>query len=348
MAKSVTIKDIARRAGVSPSTVSNVLNGRFDRVSEETARRVRQVVEEMGYRPNPMARGLAGKRTDTLGVVVSSIVPHVFAHAVAGAQGVAERFGYNIVLCDNRNKEEREARSAAVLVDRSVDGIIFISSSSYRQTEAVEIVKAAGLPFVVVNRLTDPEAGLHILIENKQGTYQATQHLIELGHRAIGYIHLPVQGPKASLAAVERLDGFRQAMADYGLAVNPRWIRPGVAGEDNATPVGYAAMQEMLAEDGPTAVLCGSDYLAVGAMRAIADKGLKVPEDIAVVGHDDTPAAQYVTPPLTSVRQPMDRAGARAAEALILHLWRGTPLRGVERLPCELAVRASSSHVARI
>lgn len=302
-----------------------------------------EVVKAMGYRPNTFARGLAGKRSETLGLIVASIVSPVFAHAVSGAQAVASRFGYNILLCNNRNKEALEASAAEVLVDRHVDGIIFISSSSYQRQDALEVVKEAELPFVVINRLIDPEKGLHILVENRRGTYEATQHLIELGHSKIGCIHLPTEGPKATSAAIERLEGFRQALMAYGLG-EPRWLRPGILGDDNATTVGYAAMKEMLSGDSrPTAVVCGSDSLAVGAMRAIVDMGLRIPEDVAVIGHDDTPAADYVTPPLTSIRQPMEAAGGRAVEALIQHLWRNTPLQGVERLPCELVVRSSST-----
>lgn len=343
--KAVTLRDISARAGVSPATVSNVLNGRFDRVSHETARHVMAIAKALGYRSQSTARGSLAPRTETLGIMVSSLTAHVFSCAVAEAQATAARLGYNMLLSHIGSTKSSAVAAARSLVERAVDGIVYISSSMHASDAAIEVLKQAGRPFVIVNRLTDPEAGLHLLVENMQGTYEATQHLIELGHRRIGCIHLPVTGPKATAAATERLTGFRQALHDYGID-GERWLYRGVLGEENAVAVGYAAMCEMLSDSpAPTAVVCGTDYLAIGALEAAQDRGLRVPDDVAIVGHDDTPAAKYLRPALTSVRQPMDVAGARAVEALVHHLWRGVPLKGVEHLPCRLVVRDSSKAV---
>lgn len=345
MEKRVTIRDISRHAGVSPATVSNVLNGRTKHVSARTAAAVLKVVDELGYDTGTSLRGSHSRTRETLGLVVASIVSPLFAHAVSGAEAVASRFGYRVILCNNHGSEDAEASSAQTLIDREVDGIIFISSSTYRQQRALQLVQEAGLPYVIINRLTDPAVGLHLLVENEVAAFEATAHLIELGHRSIGCIHLPTSGPKATLAARERLQGFRRALQTYGLEEVPAWIRRGMTG-DPGFAVGYSMMASMLTEKRyPTAVVCGTDQIAMGAMRAVSERGLRVPHDVSIIGNDDMPAACYVTPALTTVRQPMEAMGGRATEALIQHLWRRVPLEGVERFPCELLVRESTAPI---
>ncbi len=344
MGKKVTLRDISERIGVSPATVSNVLNGRRERVSPETAQAVLQAVEELGYHPNSAFQALSTRgHSETIGLIVASVLSPLFTQAVAGVETAAGRFGFSVILCNNRGNEGLEANSTDLLLKRNVAGIIFVSSSSYRRHDALEAVIESKVPFIIVNRLTDPTLGLHILVENEQGTYHATEHLIGLGHTDIACIHLPTEGPTATLAGAERLRGFRRALHAYNLNEVDTWIRPGVLGEETATAVGYRTMHTMLTSDRqPSAVICGTDQLAVGAMHAALDLGLRIPEDLAIVGHDDTPGSLYVRPSLSSVSQPMRAVGERAAEALIQHLWKGMRLQGVERLPCRLVARESS------
>jgi len=249
------------------------------------------------------------------------------------------------LLCNSRGSEQSEAEAAQFLIDQHVAGIIFISSSSYQKFQAMMLAEQANIPFVVVNRFTPTESGFHIVMENERGTYEATQHLIELGHRKIAFLHLPIEGPKATSAARERFVGFHQAMSDYNVSAT-EFIVPGVLGEKNAVAVGYKAIQDTFSKSNtPSAIICGSDYLAIGALRALDELGLHVPHDVAVIGHDNTPAASYVRPSLTSIHQPMEQAGVKAVETLLQHVWRGSPLSGMASLPCQLIIRSSSSQL---
>lgn len=339
----VLIKDVATRAGVSAATVSNVLNGRHERVSAETRAAVLRAAAELDYRRRERAPRTP-KREQTLGLIVANIASPLFVQAISGVEAVATRFGYRLLLCNNRGREANDLVSAQALLARRVDGILFVASSRYAGRDAFDAVVGAGVPCAVVNRVIDPEAALHVLSANEEGTYDAASHLIRLGHRRLAYLHLPTDGPPVVQAAVERMRGFARALADNRLNAPPHWLRPGVLGDEGAPAIGHALAREWLAGGPrPSAILCGSDNLAVGVMRAVHEAGLRIPDDVAVVGHDDAPFARHLTPALTTVRQPMEEAGARAAEALIQHLWKGASLQGVERLPCRLAIRASST-----
>ncbi|HHT27393.1 MAG TPA: LacI family transcriptional regulator [Firmicutes bacterium] len=344
MAGRVTMRDIAEKAGVSLATVSNVLGGKARHASPQTIARVYAIAEQLGYVP-VQTRIPETKRSPTIGVIVYSLTSPFFNAALNGVYAVCSRLGFNIIVHSNFGREHREIVSARALVEQRVDGLIFISSSAYRYDDAFKCAVEARIPVAVVNRAIDPDAAFHVLIDNEQAAYDATQHLIALGHRAIGHIHLATKGPGATQAAAERAAGFQRALAEYGLEYREAWVKPELISNVAVSHdvIAYPNVVSMLSSaERPTAILCGTDYLAVGALRAAAALGMRVPHDLAIVGHDDTVVAQYATPTLTSVRVPMEQAGVRAAEALIHSIWKGEKLSGSEILQCELIVRDSS------
>lgn len=343
--KRVTIKDIAREARVSPATVSNVLNGRRDQVSDRTADAILHLAKELGYRKSKTHRRLAQIGTETLGLYVDGLASSLFAAAVYGAETSAARFGYSVLLCSAHERDGRDSAPLFRLLERQVDGIIFILQSNHGAHSVVQAAAAAQKPLVVINHLSDPAEGFHLLVDNEDATYQAARHLITMGHRRVGHIHVPSRGPMARLAATERVRGFERAVTDHSLEIAPEWIREGVWGDEpGAVNVGYQLGLEMLSSaNRPSAIVCDSDTLAAGVMDAAHALGLSIPRDLALTGFDDAPFAPYLRPPLTTVHQPMEAAGAQAAETVIQSLWKGSIPTGVERLPCRLVVRASST-----
>lgn len=345
MAQRITLRDISERAGVSVTTVSNVLNGKVEQVSPETDARIRQIAEELGYDNGPSLRRRVGRSTMTLGMIVPSFKTHLHADAMTGAESTAARFGYRMLLAANSKGESQERATVEAFLERNVDGIIFSSSSGYSESDALRTAASAEIPCVVINRLVDPDLAYHILVENEASAYQATRHVIRLGHTRIGTIHLPIEGPKARTVFQERYRGFRRALEDHGLVFEPQWSREGVLGDEpGAAAIAAAITREILSgAEAPTALICGSDTMAVGAMRAAHSMGIPIPEKLAVVGFDDTPAAGHLTPTLTTVQQPLMTAGCRAVELLVQTLWKGGPLKGSESLPCRLMVRGSTT-----
>ncbi|HHT26719.1 MAG TPA: LacI family transcriptional regulator [Firmicutes bacterium] len=345
MQQRVTMKTIAEEAGVSPATVSNVLNGKDKHVSQETIARITAIAARLGYQPL-RNRAKSVRHLPCLGVITYNVTSPFFAAGLNGILTVADRLGFSVIVQSDFGREHQEINAAQMLIEQGVDGVVFLSSSAYSRDAAFKALVEAGIPIAVVNRLIDPDVAFHALIDNEQGGYIATQHLIELGHKNIGNIHMQANGPGATQAAADRLRGYYRALADYGLQPNPAWVSAGV-GSDSATShdvISHAIARRILsARSHPTALLCGTDYLAAGAMRAISGEGLRIPEDIAVVGCDNTVIAAYTAPTLTSIQLPLEQAAARAAEALIHAVWRGEKLHGVERFPCTLVVRDSTT-----
>jgi LacI family transcriptional regulator len=305
-----TIADVARRAGVSTATVSRVLSG-VGRASPTTHARVEAAARDLGFRPSDVARSLKRRSTLTLGLIVTDIENPYFPQLVRAVEDAAISDGYAILLCNADEDPEREASYLDLLVERRVDGLIVAASTiGSRQGEWLA---NAPLPAVLVNTAA-PGSGLPTIVsDNRAGGSAAARHLLELGHRRFGYL-MP---PPRNLDAPDRLAGVRDALVATGLDTDGD--PPALAIGNGASTVtgGEAAMAALLAlVPRPTAVIAYNDLMAIGAMRAIRDRGLSVPADLSLIGFDDVAFAAYVEPALTTLRQESAEMGRWAVATL--------------------------------
>lgn len=302
-----TIREVASRAGVSPTTVSHVINNtRF--VSADARQRVLDAMAELNYRPNVLARSLRRGETRTLGLILPDSANPFFAEIARAIEDTAFRNGYNVILGNSENELTKEQVYVDVLVNKQVDGLIFVATGDH--SPSLEQLVNDGLPVVVVDRrLSDLEVDT-VLTDNLQGGLTATRYLLDLGHRRIACI----TGPSNLTPSAERVIGYRQALEERSLPVDETLIRKG----DFHPHSGYLAVSQLLhRQPRPTAFFICNDMMAIGALRALAEAGLHVPQDCSLVGYDDIELASYVTPPLTTIRQDKN-AMAEAAVQLLL------------------------------
>ena len=302
-----TIAEVAKRAGVSPTTVSYVINRkRF--VTEETRLRVEQAIAELGYRPNALARSLRVGHTRTLGLILPDSSNPFFAEIAHGIEQEAFSQGYSIILCNTDGDIEKERFYIHLLNDKQVDGVILDTEAQTPQV--LEAYLPSRLPVILVDRdfLNNPFD--IVLADSFQGAIQAVNHLIELGHQRIACI----AGPQSLLSGIQRLEGYRQAMQDAGLEVAPEWIRMGTFRVD----AGRQAARQLLGLPlPPTAIFACNDMMAIGTLRAAADLGIQVPRELSVIGFDDVEIAGYTSPALTTMAQEKVEICRRAVERLI-------------------------------
>lgn len=343
--KHVTLSDIAARAGVTPMTVSRVVN-RNGYVSPETREKVMRVVNEMNYRRNGLARGLKRQRTDTMGLVLGDIANPFAAELARAVRNVATARGYSLFICISEHSAREDIAAFDALADHRVDGLIVATRANKLGNDRLEEMIESGIPVVLIGRdFRHPGADL-VASDNLKGGYDATKHLIDLGHRSIAFIGVSL----TSRQGLRRFQGYLDALRDYGLAVDERLVVGRHEAEEqvpgySTESLGYEAMQRLLAlPEPPTAVFARNDFTAMGAMTAIKEAGLRVPEDIAVVGFDDVPLAMHTSPSLTTVRQPTLEQGRIAAEFLLNRIEEDGPVTRQERiLDCELMVRESTT-----
>lgn len=329
-----TLRDVARRAGVSIATVSYVLNGTRP-VSLEVEARVREAAAALQYRPNRLARGLRRKRTHVLGLIVPDSANPFFAEVARGLEDLSFAHDYSLILCNSDGDPIKEQRYLGVLIEQQVDGIALVSVSA---TPAhLAILQERGIPFVVVDRdLPGLEADC-VLADNFQGGYGATRHLLDRGHRRIACI----TGPSDLTPSADRVRGYQKAMEEAGIEPLEIWIRRG----DFRAESGYHAARFFLSLPPairPTAIFACNDLMAIGAMRAIGEAGLRIPQDIALVGFDDIALAAYVIPPLTTVAQPTYEMGRLAGELLLRRIQAGGRPPARYLLPVRMVVRHST------
>jgi len=337
----VSIKDIAREASVSHSTVSRALSN-SPLVSEETRVRIQHLAREMGYSPDAQARSLVKGRTHTIGVVVTTIADPFIAEVVQGIEITAHDHGYSVILASSSFEPERELDAVEMLRSKRVDGLIVTSS----RVGAIylEHLERLAVPVVLVNNHRE-ETGRYtfsIGVDNQHGGCLAVQHLTDLGYRRIGY----VTGPANHSSNVGRLEGYRQALASAGITFDPVLVVPGNGrsdGGERALPV------LMRLKPPPTAVFCYNDMTAIGLLRAAKEAGLSVPQHLAVVGFDDIPFSSYVHPSLTTVAQPKFEMGEQAVQ-MVLELMTAcdvpTERTSNDFVQGQLIVRESSGQVA--
>jgi LacI family transcriptional regulator len=309
--KRPTIRDVAARAGVSHQTVSRVMNGNGN-VAAGTRERVLQAIQELEYVPSALARGLSSDRTHTLGMVTADVSDYFFAQAVAGAEAEARKHGLFLVVGSvEAAAEDDERHYLRLMLERRVDGLIVAQPMLGPGTGSLLASLAERLPLVVmVARLRLPGVDL-VDVDNRQGGLDATSFLIEQGHHAIATIAGPLGWPSAR----DRLASYRVALRRAGLPQVPALVE---RCPDWGLDSGRQATARLLATGSPfTAIFAQSDLLALGAITELRARGLRVPEDVSVVGYDDIPVASFVDPPLTTIRQPTRQVGAKAVEMLL-------------------------------
>ena len=306
----ITIKQVAEKAGVSIQTISRVLNKRPD-VSPETRKRVEQIIESLGYQPYALARGLASKRTFTLGLISADFTDYWFAQVATAAEAEAHEHGYFFMLGTTGMNPRDEPKFLRLLTERHVEGILFIRAEHLKDFEHLRNLQQSGIPVVSTGFYLPGSEFSFIEVDNLDGARQATQHLLNLGHRQIAMI----TGPQGLNSVENRTQGYLQALQSAGVVPNPELIMQGQSWWHRA---GYDGTKALLNKRLPfTALFAHNDRLARGAMLALSEASLKVPQDISIVGYDDIPEAEFADPPLTTIRQPMRAVGQAAAHLLI-------------------------------
>jgi len=304
-----TIKDISKAANVSIATVSKVLNGDYSKVSLETKKRILKIAKELNYRPNRLARGLASKSTGIIGLIVPDITNPYYAELAQGVENKADKLGYTIMLCNTGEDTHKENSYIDVLIEYNADGVIITGNEKASDIDNIQNLHNFNIPFVLIDRMI-PNVEYNVMVDNIRGAYIATEYIIKNGHRKIAFIGGEAMAPHP----MNRLQGFLQAMKDYGVEIDQNLIRIGTYHVES----GYKHALELLESDSDfTAIVCGNDLIAYGAIKAIKQQGLKVPEDISVIGYDDIFISSLLEPPLTTIKQPTYDLGAYATEILI-------------------------------
>lgn len=341
MAGRITLKDVAARAGVSYQTVSKVINGNGN-VAAETEAQIWRAVEELGYRVNVAARNLRTRASGLIGYTWAPSPPDrgnpILDQFLTSVVAAAEAHGYHLMLFPHPPAIEEVDVYRQLMRSGRVDGFI-VASTNYDDPRIRLLIDEA-FPFVAFGR-SNPEWDFPFVdVDGRAGIRMATEHLIEQGHRAIALL----AWPDHSLVGADRTEGYCEAMAAAGLAVDPAWVHH----SESAFQAGYAAVQQLLnlpPDRRPTAVAALDDTLAIGAIRAALDAGLQVGADFGVTGFDDAPGAQYLSPSLTTLRQPIQQVAERLTEMLVDCIHGRTPSPKQVILPPRLIVRASSVRV---
>jgi len=327
-----TMKDIARLAGVSTSTVSHVINkSRY--VSEEISLRVNKAAEELNYAPSALARSLKVNRTRTLGMIVTTSTNPFFGEVVKGVERRCYQQNYNLVLCNTEGDNERMRSSIDTLLQKRVDGLILMCSTL--EGERIDIFERyADIPVVVMDWGPIHFASDKIQDNSLRGGYLAAKCLIDAGHSEIGCITGPLNRHQAQM----RYEGYKRAMNEKGLEIKANWI----VESDFECEGGYQAFQTLY-QSGPlpSALFVSNDMMAMGVINAAAQKGIRIPEDLSLVGYDDIHIAKFMTPALTTIHQPKYRLGQAAVDTLLNKLDKLTDQPQVVQLEPALVERAS-------
>lgn len=328
---SATIRDVAREAGVSASTVSRVLNDSGP-VKAATRQRIREVAQRLHFTPDTTARSLSTRRTHTLGVLLPDVYGEFFSEVIRGIDQTAQQHGFHVLISGAHN-EPAEVDAAVRAMRGRVDGLLLMAAEL--DTDMLTRNLPERVPAVLINANHDASQFETINIDNFGGATAMTAHLVRLGHRELRMI----SGPAGNRDAAERERGFRAALRDAGIAPAEGWIVSGSFTEAS----GYRAAEQLLAAPvRPTAIFAANDSMAVGALSAARRHGLRVPDDVAVGGFDDIPIAEYVNPPLTTVRVAIAKLGSGAAERLVQCIRaHNRHERRHEIQPTELVIRGS-------
>lgn len=337
-----TIKDVARLAGVSKTTVSRIMNNNPS-VKPETKTRVLQAVKELGYTPNSIARALRIKKSEVVAVIIPHGVEYVFSdpffpEIIKGIATVLNLHNLNLHLVMGSTERQQREIYSGLLRSKRIDGLILVCLR-FDDKEYILRLKRASLPCVSIGRFPLEKVN-YVGCDNKEGAYKVVKHLINLGHKQIGLI----SGSFDLIGGVDRFEGYKMALEKHNLEYDSELVTKG----DWTREGGYQAMCELFSRTKiPTAVFAANDQMAIGVVEAIKEKGLQIPKDIAIVGFADTQFASYIEPPLTTIREPTYEESTMAAKMLI-KLINGQEVRQPQvMLPTELIIRESCGYNAR-
>jgi LacI family transcriptional regulator len=331
-----TVKDVAAHSGYSVATVSAVVNG-AGWVSDETRRKVEQAVSALDYRPNRTARSLKTQQTHAVGAIVSDLTNPFFTQVVRSVSHALHASGRNLFLCDADHRFAWGRSHFETLMERQIDGLLLVGDSVPDDVLERHSRRASRVPVVAVGRAYEIDGVSTLMVDSEQASYAATRHLVETGRQRVAVISGPSEGPGQRKGAL-RVAGWRRALQQAGLPCGDELVVEGTFRFDG----GAHAMQTLLSRsERPDAVFCANDLTALGALQALRSFGLDAPADVALVGFDDIPLAQVVSPPLTTVAMPVERIGRRAA-ALLHEQMEGGAATVHERMEARLVVRASS------
>lgn len=328
-----TIRDVAKRAGVASMTVSRVIND-SGYVSEATRAKVEMAIAELGYVPNMLGPSLRFNQTNTLALVVADITNPFWTTIARGAEDAAHENGYNVILCNTDESPEKQDQYVTMLLKRRIDGILLAPANS--RPKSVELILQQGVSVVVIDRFV-PDVDVDIIRgDSVGGAYQLTQHIIQLGHRQI----VILAGPEDVSTSKDRVQGFLHAMQDANIASDTSNIYWGSFTESS----GYRRTKQVLnSQKLPTAIFAANNFIAIGALRALHDANIRIPDDISLVAFDDFLDAISVDPFLTVVTQPSYEMGYQATELLLKRLADDSKEAYANiLLPTELIIRRSS------
>lgn len=303
----VTIKDIAREADVSVTTVSRVINNKPD-VGDDTRAKILKIIDEMNYNPNSVARGLVMQKTNTLGLIIPDISNPFFPEIARAVEDKAQKLGYSVIFFNTDNHLEREKKAVELFKSKQVDGLIV--SLSVGNEEILKNLKKANYPVVQIDRSVLNHSYPLVSIDNQHSAYQMVEFMLKKGHRRIAHI----SGDLNTTTARDRMAGYKKALKDYEIEIEKDLIIEG----DYTQHSGFEAMQKLLKlKKRPTAVFAANDLSAAGVYKALFAANLSIPEDMAVAGHDDIDIASLLRPELTTMRQPKYSLGEKAVTVLL-------------------------------
>ncbi|MDA8228657.1 MAG: LacI family DNA-binding transcriptional regulator [Desulfitobacterium hafniense] len=335
-----TIKDVARLAQVSVGTVSHVFN-KPECVSPETIEKVKAAAKELNYFPNRIARGLVRAKTQIIGLVVSNIHNAIYSGITKAVEKTLKSNDYNVMLINTDYSHEKEVEAVNFLLESNVDGVIFGSSSEEGNDSHLLMFTDRSIPVVIINRNVDSEKFDQIIYDTIKGSHDAIAYLLSLGHRRIGFLGGPFERNNLHTATYKRYLGYKLALEEYGITVDENIV---ISGLDITYEEGYRLALELLGKstDIPTALFVPQDDMAIGAMGALASKGIAVPDDMSIIGFANHFYARYAVPPLTTVNIPSYEAGKLAAELLLEKMQNYSLERTTTFLPCDLIIRQST------
>lgn len=306
----VTIKDIARELGISPSTVSRALKDHPD-ISVQTKKAVNELAEKLNYQPNIVALNLRQKKTNTIGVIIPEIVHFFFSTVISGIEDVAYTAGYNVILAQSNESYQRELTDMKALFNSRVDGMLISISRETTNFDHIESIISKGVPIVFYDRMYNSQTSSKVIVDDYAGAKEAVEHLIEQGCKRIGHLN----GAPNLIISIDRFRGYTDALKEHGMAIPDNLIVNCPSGTFEEGKRG--ALKLLSQTPMPDAIFANNDPMAMGAMMAIKEKGLKIPDDVAVVGFSNWFFGELMDPSLTTVDQPGFEMGQEAARLLI-------------------------------